>query len=263
MTSQSHPAICLIFFGILAFPFRLAAAAETKLNFEAKTHQGKSGQKLPYLLLRPADYKAEAEKKFPLLIFMHGAGERGDDNQAQIRHGKDFLLAATKEYQSFVFAPQCPADAKWVDVNWGAKSHLMPDEPAAPMALVWELLPQLMRELPIDPDRVYVMGLSMGGYATWDMLQRRPELFAAAVPICGGGDVTLVAKFARVPVWAFHGGRDTTVPTSRSRDMIAAMRKVGGEPRYTESPKIAHDEWNVAFKEPELAKWLFAQRREK
>jgi len=107
------------------------------------------------------------------------------------------------------------------------------------------------------------MGLSMGGYGTWDMIQRNPQMFAAAVPICGGGDVTKAERIARLPVWAFHGNKDNVVPTSRSRDMIEAMRKAGGSPHYTESPGVGHGVWTVAFGDPELAKWLFAQRRGK
>ena len=139
----------------------------------------------------------------------------------------------------------------------------MPEKPSVPMGLLLELLPKFRDEFAIDTDRIYVMGLSMGGYGTWDMIQRYPEMFAAAVPICGGGDATKAERIARMPVWAFHGNRDTVVPTSRSRDMIEAMRKAGGSPRYTESPGVGHGVWGVAFGDPELAKWLFAQRRGK
>lgn len=263
MTNRCLTILVLSAFGIIACSIQLAAAGDATTNFEPRTYQGPQGQKLPYLLLKPADYRAEAGKRYPLLVFLHGAGERGTDNGLQILHGREFFLAAAKEHGCFVVAPQCPPNARWVEIDWAARSHRMPEKPSVPMGLLLDLLPKVMNEFAIDPQRVYVMGLSMGGYGTWDMIQRRPELFAAAVPICGGGDVTLAPSIARVPVWTFHGGRDGVVPTSRSRDMIEAMRKSGGKPRYTESPEVGHDEWNVAFKEPELAKWLFAQQRQK
>ena len=244
---------------------RAAGAEAPKVNeeFEARVFSGAQGKSLPYLLLRPAGYDAQSGKKYPLLVFLHGAGERGVDNRAQITHGKKVFLAVAKEHGSFVIAPQCPPNARWVEVDWSAKSHLIPAEPSVPMGLLLELLPALEKEFAIDADRRYVMGLSMGGYGTWDLIQRWPAMFAAAVPVCGGGDVTKADRIARVPVWAFHGDKDGAVPVSRSRDMIAAIKKAGGAPRYTESPNIGHNVWNVAFREPELLPWLFAQKRGK
>ena len=251
----------LTVFGIAACAAEKVAAAADNSEFEARTYQPPGGKKLPYLLLRPTGYRAEGGKKHPLLIFLHGAGERGSDNRAQITHGKDFLLAAAKRQGCFVIAPQCPPNARWVEVDWSARSHLMPEQPSVPMGLLLELLPKLCDEFAIDTDRIYVMGLSMGGYGTWDLIQRHPEMFAAAVPICGGGDVTKAERIARLPVWAYHGSQDTVVPTSRSRDMIEALRKAGGTPRYTEAPGVGHGVWGLAFSDPELAKWLFVQRR--
>lgn len=237
-------------------------AAPPKPEFEARTYQGADGKSLPYLMLRPADYHADQGKKYPLLVFLHGAGERGNNNGPQVKLGRGFFLAAAK-HGCFVVAPQCPVKARWVEVDWGAKSHVMPEQPSVPMGLLLELLPKFMSEFAIDPDRVYVMGLSMGGYGTWDIIQRKPEMFAAAVPICGGGDVTKADRLTKLPIWAVHGGRDNVVPVSRSRDMIAAIRKAGGEPKYTEAPTVRHDAWNIAFGDPEIAKWLYAQRRAK
>jgi predicted peptidase len=240
-----------------------ALAATDKDGFETRTYQSAGENALAYLLLRPADYQPKSGKKYPLLVFLHGAGERGVDNRAQLRHGKDFLLAAAKQHECFVVAPQCPTKARWVEVDWTTKSHLMPEKPSVPMGLLLELLPKIRGEFVIDPDRIYVMGLSMGGYGTWDILHRCPDVFAAAVPICGGADVTKAEPIARLPVWAFHGAKDTLVPTSRSRDMIEAMRKAGGSPRYTELPGVGHDAWVAAFANADLPNWLFAQRREK
>jgi predicted peptidase len=166
-----------------------------------------------------------------------------------------------KSYPCFLIAPQCPKDCKWVDVNWGAATHKTPPKPSDPLRLVLELISVLPKEYSIDEQRIYVTGLSMGGYGTWDLLARRPDLFAAAVPICGGGDETQAAKMARVPVWVFHGARDTVVKPARSRNMVEALKKAGGEPRYTEYPEQGHDSWVPAYKDPEMFRWLFAQKR--
>jgi len=188
-------------------------------------------------------------------------GERGDDNEAQLVHGKPMMEHAAWQYGAFVLAPQCPADDFWVRWRRGEKSHTLSEEPAEPARLVLDLIEQLKKDHPIDPDRVYIMGLSMGGFGTWDLISRHPERFAAAVPICGGGDESRAERFARLPVWAFHGKADPVVPVARSRDMVAAMRKAGGTPRYTEYPGVGHDSWSSAFDDPELLGWLFGQRR--
>ena len=123
-----------------------------------------------------------------------------------------------------------------------------------------QMIAKMQKELPIDPKRLYVMGLSMGGYGTWDALQRYPEKFAAAVPICGGGDETAADRI-KAPVWAFHGDADGAVPVQRSRNMIEAIRKAGGKPKYTEYPGVGHNSWSAAFKDPELLKWLFSHHK--
>ena len=128
--------------------------------------------------------------------------------------------------------------------------------------LTLELLDALPKEFSIDRKRIYVSGLSMGGYGTWDILARRPEHFAAAAPVCGGADEATAAKIAKIPVWAFHGAKDTVVKPSRSQNMIAALKKAGGTPKYTEYPDEGHGSWCPAYRNPELFKWLFAQKKE-
>lgn len=153
-------------------------------------------------------------------------------------------------------------DYRWVQVDWGAASHAMPKEPSVPLKMVMDLLPTLQKKFPaIDPSRIYLTGLSMGGFGAWDLLARRPEWFAAAVPICGGADLETVNTVAPIPIWAFHGARDTTVRPDRSRNMIAALWNVGSEPRYTEYSTAGHNAWTSAYAEPELLPWLFSQRR--
>jgi len=153
-------------------------------------------------------------------------------------------------------------ECKWVQVDWGAAEHSMPKEPSFPMRMVTELLPTLQKEFPaIDAKRLYIAGLSMGGFGVWDLLARRPDWFAAGVPICGGADLETVNTVAPIPIWDFHGSQDGTVRVDRSRNMIAAIWNVGGEPRYTEYPGVGHDSWTKALAEPELIEWLFAQKR--
>lgn len=239
----------------------LAWAADDRERFEARTYTDAAGTKLLYRLLKPKDY--DPNRKYPVVLFLHGAGERGNDNFAQLKHGMaDFASDAMREkYPAFVIAPQCPVNERWVEVDWGATKHDMPEKPASPMRLTLGALEQLRKEFSFDADRLYITGLSMGGYGAWDALQRHPELFAAAIPICGGGDPKHAAKFAKVPIWAFHGDKDTAVRPERSRDMIAALKAAGGNPQYTEYPNTGHDSWTATYRNPEVHAWLFAQKR--
>jgi predicted peptidase len=228
---------------------------------EARVHNDAKGKTLPYRLFKPA--KATADARLPLVLFLHGAGERGDDNQAQLKHGVwSFVRPESQErFPAFVVAPQCAANDKWADVNWGAPSHTMAERPAESMRLVMDLVPALLKEFPVDPKRLYVTGLSMGGYGTWDLVMRQPAVWAAAVPVCGGADDSRAASVAKLPVWVFHGGNDGVVKTVRSRNIVEALKQAGGTPKYTEYPGVGHDSWNPAYAEPELLPWLFAQKR--
>jgi len=221
------------------------------------------GRSLPYRLMKPAGYNAEKAKSYPLVLFLHGAGERGDDNQAQLKHMVRMFAAADAraKYPCFVLAPQCPANQKWSEADWFAADHRQAEKPSAPMALAVKLIAELEKKYRIDPARRYVMGLSMGGYGAWDAVARYPGMFAAAVPVCGGGDETQAAAIAKLPIWVFHGSADGAVKVTRSRDMVAALRKAGGSPKYTEYPGVGHDSWINASKEPGLLPWLFAQKR--
>jgi predicted peptidase len=230
-------------------------------GFSARTFAGARGS-LSYRILAPA--ALEQGRTYPLVLFLHGAGERGDDNQAQLRHGSRLFLDAGSRarFPAFVVFPQCPGNARWVEVDWGQPSpHRQPVEPSVPMSLVLELVPDLQKTLPIDAARLYVMGLSMGGFGTWDIIARQPDWFAAAVPICGGADVSTAPKLVHMPLWAFHGDKDTVVKTARSRSMMAALKQAGGAPKYTEWPGVAHDAWSPAFADQGLLPWLFAQKK--
>jgi predicted peptidase len=231
--------------------------------FERRLFVGKRGSKLPYRLLRPSN--VEAGRRYPLVVFLHGAGERGSDNNAQLRWCvKEFAKAEVRvKHPCFVAAPQCPKGAKWVDTPWDAtRAFPMPTEPSPPMRSLMALFDRLERELPIDPERIYVGGLSMGGYGTWDLLARRPKRFAAAFPICGGGDPAAAKTHAQVPIWVFHGADDAVVPVARSQEMVDALKSANAPSvRFSNYPGVGHHSWLDAFREPGLFDWLFGQRR--
>lgn len=253
--------LCILF--AIAAMTTTARADETdnRDRFTEHTLKSSSGLALPYRLLAPA--KIDPGRKYPLVIFLHGGGERGTDNRKQLVHGmNDFASDEIRtKYPAFVVAPQCPEDKKWVEVDWKLESHAMPAQPSEPMAAVFELLDHLQHTQPIDARRVYLTGLSMGGFGVWDAIQRRPELFAAAAPICGGGDPILAKQIQFVPLWVFHGEADEAVKVSRSREMVEAVKAVGTDVKYTEYKGVGHDSWTQTYKDPALYAWLFAQRR--
>jgi predicted peptidase len=237
-----------------------AVAAEP----EAKEYKAPTGKTLKYRLLKPAD--PEPGKTYPLVLFLHGAGERGTDNTRQLVWFWDAKkptvlsrpeVAAAK---AFVVIPQCPDGAQFVNVPWAKGSYQSPAV-SETLQLTLDLVDSLIKELPVDPDRVSVVGMSMGGYGAFDAIQRRPDLFAAAVPICGAGDLSKAKSIAHIAVWAFHGEKDTAVPVAGSREMVAALKSAGATPRYTEYPGVGHNSWSPAFEEKEFWSWIFAQKR--
>jgi predicted peptidase len=208
---------------------------------------------LLYRLLKPGSQKEN--ERYPLVIFLHGSGERGNDNVITLNHIAPLFLNESNrtKYPCFVLVPQCPAGENWTYPDWY-------QEPKEPLSSVVKLIDSL-KSLPfIDASRIYITGLSMGGYGTWYLLTKYPDKFAAAIPICGGGDIHQVEKFKHVPIWDFHGTKDTAVPVERSRSMIRALKEAGGKPKYTEYKKVGHDSWVNAYQEPDLLPWLFAQK---
>jgi len=214
---------------------------------QAEVYKDAGGAVLPYRLYVPGNYSA-AEVKYPLVLYLHGSGERGKDNRAQTKKNSvmQTLLApeSIAAYPCIVLAPQCPKDRGWdVEVLMGLLEHA---------EAAW----------PVDPARVYITGLSMGGYATWHLLAAYPDYFAAAVPICGGGDPETAALFKDVPIWVFHGAKDDVVPPEASREMVQALEAAGAaDLRYTEYPEEKHGSWEPAYREPALFPWMFAQAK--
>lgn len=234
--------------------------------FEPRQYVADNGDVLNYRLLKPADYNPQdydASKKYPLVVFLHGAGERGQDNTAQLKHclAEFCRPERRKAYPCYVLAPQCPTGQKWVDLDWSQDEPAYPEAVSRPLELTLELVDSMLADAAIDNRQVLIAGLSMGGYGTWDALLRRPKLFAAGIPICGGGDAARAAALTEIPIWCFHGEKDAVVPPQRSREMIDAIRAAGGSPRYTEYPGVQHDSWTRTFANDETFEWLFAQRK--
>lgn len=233
---------------------------ETVNKYQAKFFDASNGLHLPYRVHEPS-HNSQSDK-LPLLIFLHGAGQRGTDNVEQLRHGaKEFTKDDfQKEFPSYVIAPQCRTDHKWCEVDWTAASVEQPTAPSEEMAALFELIDDFVKTHPVDKQRIYFTGLSMGGFGTWDAIARRPHFFAAAIPVCGGGDLNTAAEIKDIPIWCFHGGADPVVKVELSRNMIAAIKAAGGEPKYTEYEGVAHDSWTQTYKNKELFQWLFQQK---
>ncbi len=229
--------------------------------FEPREYVDASGVSLNYRLMKPIDYKPG--KKYPLVIFLHGAGERGDDNLAQLKHAaREFANEERRrQYPAYILAPQCPIEKKWVEVDWKLDNSEMPEEPSQSLTLVKTLADLMIETAGIDESRIYITGLSMGGYGTWDALARYENFFAAAAPICGGGDPKSVKSFTNVPIWCFHGTKDKVVKVQQSTQMVEALKSLGGTPKFTEYPEAEHDSWTQTYANPELYEWLFAQER--
>lgn len=238
-----------------------AATADPIKLFEPREYADEDGHVLRYRLLKPLEY--DPTEQYPLVIFLHGAGERGDDNSAQLKHGMGEFCKPERraQHKCYVLAPQCPRNEKWADVDWSQATVELPEKISTNQKLVFEVVDSMLKDAAIDKNRVYITGLSMGGYGTWDALYRRPDFFAAAIPICGGGDPVTAEKFPHVPLWCFHGDQDRAVKVEFSRDMVAALKKAGGEPRYTEYKGIGHDSWTQTYANQEVHDWLFSKRR--
>ena len=230
-------------------------------KFEAHTH--KSDWTMPYRLFRPA-----ASGKLPLIMYLSGSGGLGDDNLKQIGLGNIFgtrvwlLPENQRQFPCFVVAPQ--TDRGWAKYDFAQQGSGGPkvlEGIGDGSRLALEIVDSLRREFPVDDHRIYVAGQSMGGAGVWNVIAARPRFFAAAIPCCGSISIENGTEALDTSLWAFHGDADKTVPISLSRDRIAARRKAGGHPLFTEYAGVDHNCWEWAFTEPELVKWLFAQRR--
>jgi len=208
---------------------------EDKVDQDAK-------EELHYWLYLPVNYGEK--KRCPLVLFLHGAGERGDDLEKVKVHGPPKLVEQRSDCPAIVVSPQCPNERIWSPTRLSL------------------LLDKCMGTLKVDPDRVYVTGLSMGGFGTWAFCAQEPERFAAAVPICGGGDVTKAARLVDLPIHVFHGAKDTVVTLDHSQKMVDAIRAAGGtRVELTVYPEAKHDSWTETYANDDVAKWLLGRKR--
>jgi predicted peptidase len=218
---------------------------------------------LPYTLLKINIEGTDAKQALPLILFFHGAGERGSDNKTHLTVGLPFLLQSVAEISSgsfYILAPQCPENHRWVDTDWKLTAHKMAEKPYWTLAEAIAILAATRENTNIDSQKIYLTGLSMGGFAAWEMLARQPQTFAAALPICGGGDPTHAHIMAKNNIWAVHGKNDKLVLPKRTTDMIAALKKAGAQPKVT-MLDAGHLCWNQAYKNPEIIRWFWQQKR--
>lgn len=220
--------------------------------FESRTYVNSKGDTLFYHLLRPSNF--DPAKKYPLVVSLPYGGQPGTDKIRQMEGAVAAEVLSSGSYRinypAFLFVPNCPPGSGWGGI---------PNYPSVD-SLVYEAISSLDKEPGIDVKRRYVTGLSRGGYGAWHFICTRPDMFAAAIPVSGGEDPKLASRIVNIPVWAFHGAKDKNVPVSGSRDMIKAMKKAGGKPRYTEYPNEGHNIWYQVSITPGLWDWLFAQK---
>jgi predicted peptidase len=205
----------------------------------------KNNISLDYLFYLPEDYKNDKDKKWPTILFLHGMGERGDDLELVKIHGVPKIVDSKKDFQFIAISPQCPIDFVWRDEEM--------------LIALESLLLKIIKNFRVDKSRLYVTGLSMGGRGTWAIAAYRPDLFAAAAPICGGGDPTTASRLTKLPFWVFQGALDEVHFPKESEIMIKSLKNKGGEVRYTLYPELHHDSWTITYDNSELYKWFLSK----
>lgn len=240
-----------------------------QLSLYEKHVLAKDGDTLPYRVLLPKNY--DAAKAYPLVLFLHGSGERGNDNEAQLAHGGDLFVndSVRSNNPAIVVFPQCPVSSYWSNVKMVFDSttnkrqlvFLEDGEPTTAMRMLLSLLGELHEQYKVDTKRRYVSGLSMGGMGTFELVRRKPKYFAAAIAICGGAHPGTANKLRHVKWWLFHGAKDDIVSPQFSQAMADALKSSGADVRFTLYPEANHNSWDSAFAEKGLLPWLFSQHR--
>jgi len=223
-----------------------AGTSAVKAGQQAKTMNRQVTMKSQYWLYLPDEYGHE-KKKWPLILFLHGAGERGSNLNLVTKHGPPKLVKEGKKFPFIIVSPQCPANFWW------------PTE----VEMLNALLDEIIEKYNVDTDRVYLTGLSMGGFGSWALGCRNPERFAAIAPICGGGQPYVAGKLKDVPVWAFHGAKDPAVPIIMSEVMVRAINRAGGNAKLTTYPNAGHDSWTATYTNQELYDWFLSHKKKK
>ncbi len=195
-----------------------------------------------YLLFLPEGY-LDGKEKWPMILFLHGAGERGNDLQKVKRHGIPKIAEEQERFPFIAVSPQCPADQYWLT------------------NMLLSLLDEVADNQRVDTDSIYLTGISMGGYATWETAIGYPDRFAAIAPVCGGDNPDEVCRIKHVPAWVFHGAKDPVIPVSESEEMVNALKRCGGNVRFTVYPEAGHDSWTETYNNPQLYEWLLKYKR--
>lgn len=255
-----------LFFLIVLLPKGNAQSEDAFPMYERQVWKSPAGGELNYRILYPNNF--DKSKDYPLVVFLHGMGERGGDNSKQLLNGGQLFADSIEEYPAVVIFPQCPTMDYWANVyrpDQGGRDrnyvfHTDQDYNQS-LGMVAELIDDFLEKPFIDESRFYLSGLSMGGFGVWELLWRMPEKIAAAAPICGGGPVEMTEKMAQVPIWAFHGVDDAVVHPRFSRRMIPALQEHGGQAKITLYPGVNHNAWDYAFKEPDFLSWMFSKRK--
>lgn len=227
-----------------------------------------NGDTLPYRMLKPFNY--DSSKTYPVIFFLHGAGERGNDNQRQLIHGgKLFASDSVRgKYPAFVVIPQCSTNDYWSntlrthdDKKMRSFDFIANGPAGRTMEMLQELVTQILEQYPVNKQQVYVGGLSMGGMGTFELVRRMPNTFAAAFPICGGANPLTAKQMKKTQWWIFHGAKDDVVPPHHSQNMYDALKNAKAKVKFTLYPNANHNSWDSAFKEPGLLDWLFGVRK--
>ena len=220
---------------------------------------------LNYRILKPLNY--DPNKQYPVHLFLHGSGERGKDNSSQLTHGGSLFLKKEnrEKYNSWVIFPQCSKNDRWPSISsdlWDQVFKNKITKPNKSLGLVIRLMDEFIEKKDVDNQRIYLSGLSMGGMGTFEILYRRPDMFAAATPICGNGISQLAKLYAnKVPLWIFHGSDDKVVSPKYSLEMAKTIIELGGSPKMTLYANVGHDSWNNAFEEKDFLKWIHSKTK--
>ena len=242
----------------------MAGGFDASKSFRYEKYKGSDGFELPYRLYVPRDY--DCGVMYPLLVILHGAGERGCDNEEQISCNFNPIWEDPKSpaRRGLILVPQCAEDRQWVNVPFDHGNYAINEVPESrELEAVMEIIKSIDREYNVDRGRIYVTGISMGGYGTWDMIMRHTSVFAAAMPLCGAGDPGEAKNLSGIPIRTFHGAHDTSVPPQGTREMYRAIKVLGkGKIKYVEYPDLYHDCWTRVYGDPDNVRWLYSKRRE-
>ena len=255
---------------LCCFLFCAIVGSAQYTSYQKNIFTDKAGHALPYRLLPPVD--VEADTSYPLIVFLHGSGERGDENERQLIHGGKLFADSMRrvKFPAYVLFPQCPKGITWSSVKIDTSryplilSYDYKSKPSWPMTATIELIEQISNTYGINKSRIYISGLSMGGMGVFEFVYRYPNLFAAALPICGGGNPKQYDKRVRdIPFRIYHGAADKAVDVSESRQMVKRLKELGSKVEYIEYPGVGHNSWNNAFADPEFLTWMFQQKQGK